>query len=94
MFPIVKRYLHMRETDVNQNVEVLEGDRADGVDLWDLWSHAEQREGRCQVLMLNGARMDEGLESDDDEKDQPAERRSTKRRVGTVVVDEGKQRVE
>ena len=65
-----------RETDADQNVEVLEG------------------EGRCQVLVLDGARMTEGLENDNDEKDQPAEKRSTKRRAGTVGVDEGKQRVE
>jgi len=46
------------------------------------------------VLVLDRARMDEGLESDDDEKDQPAERRSAKSRAGIVGVDEGKQRVE
>jgi len=57
-------------------------------------SRAEQREGRCQVLMLDGARRAQGLESDDDEKDQPAERRSAKRRTCIVGVDEGKQRVE
>jgi len=38
--------------------------------------------------------MAEGLESDDNEKDQPVERRSTKRRVGIVSIDEGKERVE
>ena len=97
MFSIVVEHcLHMREIDADQNVEVLEGDactRGDGVDLWDLWSRAEQREGRCQVLVLDGAWMVEGLKSDDDEKDQPAER-SAKRRAGIVGVDEGKQRVE
>ena len=36
----------------------------------------------------------EGLESNDDKKDQPAERRSAKRRASIVSVDEGKQRVE
>ena len=46
------------------------------------------------MLVLDGARMAEGLESDDDEKDQPAERRSAKRRAGIVGIDEGKQRVE
>ena len=43
----------------------------------------------CQVLVLAGARMTEGLESDD-KKDQPAEKRSAKRRAGIVGVDEGK----
>jgi len=38
--------------------------------------------------------MAEGLESDDDKKNQPAKRRSVKRRAGIVGVDEGKQRVE
>ena len=83
----------MRETDADQNVEVLEGDactQTDDADLWDSWSRAEQREGRCQVPVLNGAQMAKGLESDDDEKDQPAERRSTKRRAGIVGIDEGK----
>ena len=40
----------MRETDTDKKVKVLKGDactRADGADLWDLWSHAEQREDRC-----------------------------------------------
>ena len=86
----------MRETDADENVEVLKGDactRADGADLWDSWSRAEQREGPCQVLVLDGARMAEGLKSDDDEKDQPTERRSAKR-TDIVGVDEGKQRVE
>ena len=43
------------------------------------------------MLVLDGARMGEGLESDDDEKDQPVEKRSVKRRAG--IVGEGKQRV-
>ena len=98
MFPIVvERCLHMRETDADQNVEVLEGDactRADDTDLWDSWSRVYQREGHCQVLVLDGARMAEGLESDDDEKDQSAEKRLAKRRASIVGVDEGKQRVE
>ena len=41
------------------------------------------------MLVLDGARMAEGLEGDDDEKDQPAERRLVKRRTGIVRVDEG-----
>ena len=98
MFPIiVERCLHMRETDAHQNVEVLEGDactQADVADLCDSWSRAEQREGRCIVLVLDGTRMVEGLESEDDEKDQPVERRSAKRRASIVGIDEGKQRVE
>ena len=65
--------------------------RADGADLWDSWSHAEQRKGRCQELVLDGARMAEELESDDNEKDQLAERRSA---AGIVSVDERKQKVE
>ena len=97
LFIIFERCLHMRETDADQNVEVLERGactRADGADLWDSWSHAEQRKGRCQVLVLDGARMAERLESDDDDKDQPPERRSVKRRADIIGVDEGKQRVE
>ena len=38
--------------------------------------------------------MTEGLENDDDEKDQLAEKRLAKRRAGIVGIDEGKQRVE
>jgi len=98
IFPIiVECCLHMRETDADQNVEVLKGDactRANGTDLWDSWSCAEQRECRCQVLVLDGARMAEVLKSDDDKKGQPAKRRSAKRRAGIVGIDEGKQRVE
>jgi len=39
---------------------------------------------------LDDSRMTDGLESDDDEKDQPAERRSVKRRSGIVGVNEEK----
>jgi len=46
------------------------------------------------VLVLDGTRMAEGLESHDDEKDQLVERRSIKKKAGIVGVDEGKQRVE
>jgi len=55
---------------------------------------AEQRKGRCQVLVLDDAWIAEGLNSDDNEKDQLAKRRSVKRRAGIVGVDEEKQKVE
>ena len=45
------------------------------------------------MLVLDGARMAERLENDDDEKNQPTERR-TKRMAGIVGVDERNQRVE
>ena len=35
-------------------------------------------EGRFQVLVLDGARMAEGLESDDDEKDEPTKKKISK----------------
>ena len=44
--------------------------------------------------MLDDAWIAEGLNSDDNEKDQLAKRRSAKRRTDIVGVDEGKQRVE
>ena len=46
------------------------------------------------MLVLDDARMAEGLESDDDEKNQPAKRRSVKKKASIVGVDEGRQRVE
>ena len=42
------------------------------------------------MLVLDGTRMAEGLENDNDEKNQSAERKSAKRRTGIVGVDEGK----
>ena len=42
------------------------------------------------MLILDGAWMAEELESNDDKKNQPVKRKSAKKRVDIVGIDEGK----